>query len=228
MINWKYGSGQPWTKTESEKKKCKFMGRVSDAKQRLMDAVLELMWRGSYGTTTIDHICEKAGVKKGSFYYFFDSKADVAVTALDELYKEMRVELDGVFSPTVPPLERIRQYCDFVYKKQVEMLQECGFVLGCALCTLGTEVSTQEQALRAKIQEIMEHKAKYLDSALRDAHAAGAIHAPDAAAKGRVVRAYMEGVMTQARIQNNVELMREMAHGVFEVLGVEDAATTPI
>jgi TetR/AcrR family transcriptional repressor of nem operon len=48
------------------------MGRVSDAKKRLMEAVTELIWTGSYGNTTIDHICEKAGVKKGSFYYFFD------------------------------------------------------------------------------------------------------------------------------------------------------------
>jgi TetR/AcrR family transcriptional repressor of nem operon len=48
------------------------MGRVSDAKERLMEAVRELIWTGSYGSTTIDQICEKAGVKKGSFYYFFD------------------------------------------------------------------------------------------------------------------------------------------------------------
>ena len=54
------------------------MGRVSNAKIRLMDAVLELIWTGSYGQTTIDQICEKAGVKKGSFYYFFHSKADLA------------------------------------------------------------------------------------------------------------------------------------------------------
>ena len=41
------------------------MGRVSDAKTKLMDAVLELIWTGSYGNTTIDLICEKAAVKKG-------------------------------------------------------------------------------------------------------------------------------------------------------------------
>lgn len=51
------------------------MGRVSDAKEKLMDAVLELIWTGSYGSTTIDQICDKAEVKKGSFYYFFESKA---------------------------------------------------------------------------------------------------------------------------------------------------------
>src|SRR5438874_5439607 len=90
---------------ENEKK---IMGRVSDAKEKLMDAVLELIWTGSYGSTTIDDICEKAGVKKGSFYYFFKSKADLAVAALDEGYKEKRAEMDGIFSSTVAPLERIR------------------------------------------------------------------------------------------------------------------------
>src|SRR5213083_481664 len=89
------------------------MGRVSDAKERLMGAVRELIWAGSYGSTTIDHICEKAGVKKGSFYYFFDSKADLAETAIDEDWQKRRPELDALFSPTIPPLERLRGYGDF-------------------------------------------------------------------------------------------------------------------
>jgi TetR/AcrR family transcriptional repressor of nem operon len=85
------------------------MGRVSDAKERLMEAVRELIWAGSYGSTTIDHICEKAGVKKGSFYYFFDSKADLALTALNEEWEKRRPILDSLFSPTLPPLERLRR-----------------------------------------------------------------------------------------------------------------------
>ena len=32
------------------------MGRVSDAKEKLMEAVKELIWTGSYGTTTIDQV----------------------------------------------------------------------------------------------------------------------------------------------------------------------------
>lgn len=79
------------------------MGRVSDAKQRLMDAVLDLIWSGSYGTTTIDDICEKAGVKKGSFYYFFESKAELAAEAFEESWKDKRIELDTMFSPRFLP-----------------------------------------------------------------------------------------------------------------------------
>lgn len=58
------------------------MGRVSDANERLIKAVAELIWTGSFGSTTIDQICAKAGVQKGSFYHFFDSKSDIAGLAL--------------------------------------------------------------------------------------------------------------------------------------------------
>src|ERR1700752_2590774 len=106
------------------------MGRVSDAKARLREAVTELIWTGSYGTTTIDKICEKAGVKKGSFYYFFDSKADLATEALETSWQEKKVELDAMFSATIPPLERLRRHCEFSYHCQSEMSKKFGRVLG--------------------------------------------------------------------------------------------------
>ena len=188
-----------------------------------MKAVRELIWTGSYGSTTIDQICERAGVKKGSFYYFFDSKCDLAVAALDEDFQKRRVELDAIFSPTVPPLDRIRNYCEFGYRLQAELKKECGVVLGCPLCTLGAEVSTQDQKLRLKIQEILHYKSKYIEAAIRDADAAGLIKAPDAAAKTRMVRAYVEGLLTQARIQNDLAPLRDAVQGVFELLGAKQS-----
>src|SRR5215217_2762944 len=104
------------------------MGRVSDAKQRLMEAVKELIWTGSYGSTTIDHICEKAKVKKGSFYYFFKSKADLAEAAIEVEWGKYRVQLDRVFSPSVPPLQRLKDYCDAGYREQVELKKKHGYV----------------------------------------------------------------------------------------------------
>jgi TetR/AcrR family transcriptional regulator, transcriptional repressor for nem operon len=201
------------------------MGRVSDAKERLMGAVLELIWTGSYGCTTIDQICEKAGVKKGSFYYFFDSKADLAVSALEQNWRVKRTELDSIFSAAVPPLERLKKYCDFSYHYQSEMKAKYGRVLGCPLFALGSEVCTQEDRLRRKIQEMLADKCKYLESAIRDADASGVIHAPDAEAKARMILAYFEGVLTQARIQNDVKVLRDTPRGIFAILGLKDKQT---
>jgi len=197
------------------------MGRVSDARERLMKAVMELIWTDSYGATTIDQICEKAGVKKGSFYYFFDSKADLAQQALEVEWTLYRPRLDAIFSSTVPPLERIRNHCDFNYKEQSELKKKHGYVLGCPLCTLGAEISTQESGLRKLVQEIMDQCRKYIETAVRDAHAAGLVDAPNAAAKARIVYAYSEGLMTQARIQNDLSVLGELAGGIFEILAVK-------
>ena len=198
------------------------MGRVSDAKQRLMDAVLDLIWSGSYGATTIDQICAKAGVKKGSFYYFFDSKAELAAEAFEESWKEKRVELDAIFSPTVPPLERLRKYAEFAYNFQSSIKAKYGRVLGCPHSSLGSEICTQEDKLQKTIQNIMALKQKYLESAIRDAAVAGLVEAPDPAAKARMVLAYYEGVLTQARIQNDIEMLRDTASGMFAILGVNE------
>ena len=198
------------------------MGRCSDAKERLMEAVLQLIWMGSYGGTTIDQICERAGVKKGSFYYFFESKADLAVAALDADFKAKRPAFDEIFSPSVAPLERLKGFSEFVFKRQSELKCQCGCVLGCPLFTLGSEVCNQEEKLRAKVQEIMDTHARYIGTAIRDAHAQGLFEAGDVSARIRMVGAYIEGLMTQARIRNDVNVLKEMLPGIYQILGVKE------
>jgi TetR/AcrR family transcriptional repressor of nem operon len=192
-----------------------------------MKAVRELIWVGSYGSTTIDQICEKAEVKKGSFYYFFDSKADLALAALNEEWERRRAELDTLFSPTTPPLDRLKRYCEYSYGVQAEIKCKHGCVLGCPLFALGAEVSTQEAKLREKVHAILDYKRKYLETAIRDAHAAGLIDAPDAAAKARTLFFYYQGLLTEARIANDLEVLREAVRGTFHVLGVKETELVP-
>lgn len=198
------------------------MGRASDARQRLMDAVKELIWTGSYGSTTIDQICDKAGVKKGSFYYFFESKVELAIVGLEEDWKRHRPELDAIFSPTVPPLERLQKYCDYGFRFQQDLCEKYGYVLGCPLFSVGAEVCTQEDhRLQQKIQEILEYKRKYLETAIRDAHAAGLVNAPDPMTKSRILFAYYQGLQTQARIHNKLEVLKDAITGTYDLLGVK-------
>lgn len=197
------------------------MGRVSDAKERLMKGLTELIWTGSYGSTTVDQICERAGVRKGSFYHFFDSKASLAAEAIQTEWEEYRVNLDAIFSASRPPLERLHRYCQFEYEEQVKLKEIHGNVLGCPLCTLGAEISTLEAKLRQVVDDIMDQCRKYFETTIRDAHAAGLIHAPDAAAKSKVIYTYVEGLLTQARIRNDLKLLKTMEHDILEILGAK-------
>jgi TetR/AcrR family transcriptional repressor of nem operon len=73
------------------------MGRKSDGKERLLQAILDLMWQSSYGTLTIDAICERVGVKKGCCYYFFKSKSQYATEAIRDGSEEKSRKLTPLF-----------------------------------------------------------------------------------------------------------------------------------
>jgi len=199
------------------------MPRVSDMKERLMQAAMDLMWQNSYGAASVDAICERAGAKKGSFYYFFKSKSELAAAALESDWKRKQAEMDAMFSPTVPPLERFDRYFDFVYDRLSGIQKKCGSILGCPFISVGSEVSTQDQIVRQAIDRIMDRKLTYFISAVRDAVAQGLVDAPDPESKARALFACYQGTVAQARIQNDIELLRQFRHVARDVLGVKRA-----
>jgi TetR/AcrR family transcriptional repressor of nem operon len=193
--------------------------RVSDAKEKLTEAALDLIWESSYGSTSVDDICARADVRKGSFYHFFKSKSDLEIAALDAHWRKSRVRWNDLFSPSVPPLQRLEDYLDYVVERQGQLKEKHGSVLGCPMCSVGSEVSTKEEGIREKAREILDGCVKYLESAIRDAHAEGLIVAPDAQTKARVLFAYVQGTLTQARIANDLKVLAPLKAGAFGLLG---------
>jgi TetR/AcrR family transcriptional repressor of nem operon len=201
------------------------MGRTSDSRQRLMDAAHELIWSYSYGAVTIEAICKRAKVKKGSFYYFFDSKSDLAVSAINAWWDERKALIQEWFQPEIPPLDRIGKYLDFVVQRQIQAYEESGQVLGCPLFTLGSEICTQDERIRSLVQEIMSSVAHYFEDALRDAQAAGEIEGSNSELKARLLWGFYEGTLTRARIENNPELIRNVHADALELIGARSKLT---
>ena len=204
------------------------MPRVSDMKERLTDAALDLIWHNSYGTTSVDAICERAGAKKGSFYYFFKSKSELTAAALEAEWNKNKTNMDALFSPTVPPLERFDRYFDYVHDRLAELQKACGSILGCPLLSIGSEVSTHDKVVRDTVDRIWDRKIKYFESAIRDAHAQGLIEAPDPEAKAKMLFACYHGTLTQARVQNDVALIRDFKGAARDVLGVKQVAVASL
>lgn len=200
------------------------MGRTSDAKERLLEAALDLIWERSYGTVTIDAICERAGVKKGSFYYFFDSKSTLAVAALEANWQDSaKPKWDAWFSSSTPPLERVRQFMQEILDFQAEMLAKHGQVLGCPCFSVGSEVCSQDELLRAKAQEILDRQIRYFESTIRDGQAQGVFSEGDAMRMAKSLFALFEGSMGQARIQNDLEYLRNLPEASIGILGGKTA-----
>lgn len=201
------------------------MGRTSDANERLMDAALDLIWEESYGAVTIDDICKRAEVKKGSFYYFFSSKSELAVAALERLWEQSwKPRLDSLFSPSLDPIARLTGYLAGMYERQLEVKQQYGRVLGCPVVSVGSETCTCNDGISTKIRELLARKRRYYESAIRDAVAAGAIPPCDPAQKAFAFAALIEGSVSQARILNDPEVLRDLPALGLNFLGVQAPA----
>lgn len=201
------------------------MGRTSDANERLMNAALDLIWEESYGAVTIDDICNRAEVKKGSFYYFFSSKSELAIAALERMWTETwKPAMDAAFSPSLDPLTRLTQYLESVHQKQVAIKQQHGKVLGCPIVSVGSETSTHEVDMNTKVREILNRKRRYYESTLRDALAAGQIEPCDPAEKAVALAGLIEGIVCQCRIMNDPDIAHTLPEIGLKLIGAKQTA----
>jgi TetR/AcrR family transcriptional repressor of nem operon len=199
--------------------------REGDTKLKLLNTAVELIWENSYGSVSVDDICNRAGVNKGSFYYAFKSKSDLAVAAFENHWNKKRSVLDEVFSSQVPPLDRMKNYCDRVVQDQLEKYQKAGKVCGCPFNSIGSELSTLDEPIRKKAHELSERSMKYLACTLRDAIAEGTVEARDPMELAREVFCYVSGLLMQAKIENNPDILKCLDKGVFRILGAKPLAS---
>lgn len=200
------------------------MGRPTDTREKLLQAAFDLIWNQSYGSVSVDHICESARVNKGSFYHFFASKSDLAVEAYEEHWRERQPELDQMFSPQIPPLERLERWCRYIRDRQRQKAKKYGHVCGCPYSSLGSELATQDERIRAKSQELVDRNIRYVESALRDAQREGLISLEDARAGAQQVYTMTLGMLLFARIHNDLSVLRELEPAILNMIGAREPA----
>jgi len=200
------------------------MSKTPDTRERLLQTAADLIWTSSYHATGVDRICEAAGIHKGSFYHHFASKEELAIAALEDQWTRIKPRVDEVFSPATPPLQRLVNYARMTVEMQREKQRHTGCVCGCPLYALGSEMGTLAPALQHKIQALLEVKMRYLVSAVRDAHAAGEIVAPDPQRTAQLLIDLAEGMLMRARIMNDLKTLERFEENLLALLHTTKAA----
>ncbi|MGP0090185.1 MAG: TetR/AcrR family transcriptional regulator [Xanthobacteraceae bacterium] len=87
---------------------------MTPVRQKLLDAALAVIREKGYAATTVDELCARAGVAKGSFFHHFNDKEALGVAAADYWS-----EKTGAFFAAAPyhrhkdPLDRVLGYIEF-------------------------------------------------------------------------------------------------------------------
>src|SRR5882757_2899582 len=99
----------------------------------LIAAMRCLILTKGFPATTVDEVCERAGVTKGSFYHHFQSKEDLGVAALRAYYDDVRVAFTGGgWAEIEDPWLRLRQFL----RQAADVLTGPVMANGCMLGTL--------------------------------------------------------------------------------------------
>ena len=196
------------------------MMQEQSTQQRILKAASELMYANSYAEVGVAAICEKAGVKKGSFYHFYKSKQDLVLAVLEQSFIDFKAGmLDRVFTGRHAPLDEIRQFVDEIYHYQKQVKQDSGHVLGCPFGNMSLELSSQDETIRSKLNHIFTRSKGCLRDALQRGVDEGVseLAGIDATATADAMYAYMEGVLLFAKTENNAELIKQLAPGILGI-----------
>ena len=200
------------------------MKKTCETKEKLLQVGFDLMWDSSYGSVSVDDICKRAGINKGSFYHFFPSKAELAIAAYEEHWREKRPEMDRIFSPSVPPLERLQNFCRYIYRVQKEKSEKYGHVCGCPFASVGSELATLDENIRAKSETLMNSGRKYVENALADAVREGSVTIKDPVATAQRLNMMVVGMLVEARVQNDLKVLEGMESTLMDYVGAKNAA----
>jgi len=195
------------------------VGRRSDARERLITAAVETLWRYGYHGATVDRICRAARARKGSFHYFFGSKDELVLAAIDAAWEERLPLLDAIFSPRKDPLTRLESYFDAICRRQRELRDKHGRVLGCFFTSLGSQLDGAVPEVEQRVQEALETYQRYYVSAVCDAAARGQLVLDEPERKGRDVFSFVLGVLARARVSNDLARVEALGPSALDMLG---------
>jgi AcrR family transcriptional regulator len=80
-----------------------------ERKQQLIDAAAELFAANGYAATRIQDICDRAGVAKGLFYWYFPTKQDLFAELVRTMRTRLRKAQAAAMDDAADPLTRLRQ-----------------------------------------------------------------------------------------------------------------------
>jgi TetR/AcrR family transcriptional repressor of nem operon len=200
------------------------MGRTSDARAKILDAARSLIELRGYSALGVAEICKTAGVPKGSFYYFFDSKEALALAVLDEQWSAQRGDWDRVLRSDQEPMSRLRQLFEETAAAQRAGQETCGTVSGCMFGNLTLELSNQTEAVRRRLQEIFEAQVDMVEEVVAAAVERGDARVADARDAARAVVAQLEGQVLFAKLYNSTAQLDVLWLNCLALLGAQAPA----
>lgn len=178
-----------------------------DARTRLLEAARDVIRTQGFAATSVDQLCQAAGVTKGAFFHHFASKEALGVAAA-QFWAETTTEFfaNAPYHDHAEPLERVLAYID--YRRDLVAGELAEFT--CLIGTMTQEAYAKYPAIREACAASMFGHATTLEPDIQAAMDAYGISADwTAASLARHTQAVLQGAFILAKAGNDPALAIE-------------------
>lgn len=187
-----------------------------DRRAHLVRTGMAVLTEKGFSAVGIDEILKLAGVPKGSFYYYFDSKEAFGAVLVEAYARYFADKLDRFFrDDSVSPLQRLQNFVD----NACQGMARHDFRRGCLAGNLGQETGTLPPAMRDQICDVFRDWQARTAACLLAARAAGEI--PAGADCDRLAELFWigwEGAVLRAKLERSAAPLQIFTGGFFALL----------
>jgi TetR/AcrR family transcriptional repressor of nem operon len=174
------------------------------SRQKLLDAAIALVREKGYAATSVDQVCERAGVTKGAFFHHFKSKDALALAAAG-----CWSEGSGALFASAPyqahgdPLDRLLGYLKFRQELLARELRE----ITCFAGTMVQEVYTSHPDLARACEASIDRTVAMIEKDIEAAMKQHRIRARwSAASLALHTQAVLQGAIILAKAKDSVDV----------------------
>jgi TetR/AcrR family transcriptional regulator, transcriptional repressor for nem operon len=185
----------------------------TQTRHRLIQIGTEILSEKGFDATGLDEVLRRASVPKGSFYYYFESKADFGLAVIDNyafLWEQKLTRL--LRDPNVKPLQRVKNYIT----EGIRGLEKYSFRRGCLVGNMAQELAALDDTFRTRIQRVFDTWARFLDDCLDEAKRAEEL--PPDADTMRLAKFFWlawEGAILQAKLERSTKPVEQFRDVLF-------------
>lgn len=180
------------------------MKKGEQSKNKLIECAAELFWKNGYNATGINDILAAAQLPKGSLYFYFNSKKDLAIEAATFFERKINQWIEKTAQE--------KEWEDFVTDIVAKMLKSAkdNHHFGCPFAVVGLDVAFLEPDIASRYAESMEKLKNIFESVFLFS----GISKEQVANLANQAFAIYEGDLLMFRISNNIEKLNQMQNNL--------------
>ncbi len=182
-------------------------------RERLLEAGVVVFSRSGFNGSSVQDITETAGVPKGSFYNYFDSKETLCAAAIEYFWDaKTEVSLSILSDEAVEPLQRLRRY----FEQIAIDIESTDYTCGCFIGNMTAELSDHSTVVSDQISDVFARWTRRIAVCIRLAQEAGAITSrADPEVLATFALNAWEGALLRARVTKSRKPLQQFTDTLF-------------